>query len=151
MTKTMTWSATIKALKKYFNIQELVCKHTHERFGDEAWRFLDTDLLRVLLVLRKGILKVPLIVNTGNVNQRGLRCNMCALVKSKNKNYLSAHILGKGIDAVSPEMTAAHMRSLIVQNKDLLPCPIRVEAGVTWLHFDVIPTDSEQKVTFFEA
>lgn len=42
------------------------------------------------------------------------------------------------------------MRALIVQHKDLLPYPIRIEAGVTWLHFDMI-TNTDDKVTFFEA
>lgn len=54
----------IEELKKYFNIKELVCPHVYDKFGERAWIFLDTMALRMLLVLRRDILKVPLVCNT---------------------------------------------------------------------------------------
>lgn len=36
--------------------------------------------------------------NGGGLSQRGLRCNMCPLVKDKKSVYISAHILGCAID-----------------------------------------------------
>jgi hypothetical protein len=89
-------------------------------------------------------------INTHAAHQRGLRCNICPLVKEKQTQYLSGHVLGCAFDVLSKDMTAAQMRTLIVQQKDLLPYPIRIEAGVSWLHFDLLTT-SNDKVTFFEV
>ena len=146
----MTKSDTIKKLSKYFQIEELVCEHTWARFGVDAWKFINAQALETLLVLRTKILKVPLTINTQSAHQRGLRCNICPLVKEKEKQYLSGHVLGCAFDLLSKDMTGVQMRALIVQHKDLLPYPIRIEAGVAWLHFDMI-TNTDDKVTFFEA
>lgn len=146
----MKRSELIGKVRKYFSIDELVCEHTLERFGDGAWKFISTPALETLLVLRTKILKVPMTINTQTAHQRGLRCNICPLVKEKKTQYLSGHVLGCAFDVLCKDMTAAQMRSLIVQNKDLLPYSIRMEAGVSWLHFDLL-TDSDDKITFFEA
>lgn len=146
----MTRSELIRKVNRYFSITELVCEHTLERFGDGAWKFISTPALETLLVLRTKILKVPMTINTQAAHQRGLRCNICPLVKEKKTQYLSGHVLGCAFDVLCKDMTAAQMRSLIVQNKDLLPYSIRMEAGVSWLHFDLL-TDSDDKITFFEA
>jgi hypothetical protein len=64
---------------------------------------------------------------------------MCELVKEKDENYLSSHIFGKAGDFTCTGMTAQEARSKIRNNAHLLPCPIRLENGVSWLHFDVLP------------
>ena len=147
----------IEEVKKYFAIQELVCAHTFQRFGEGAWRFLDTRLLECLLVVRRDILKVGLVCNDynfgGSNTQRGLRCNICPLVKSKtntSKCYQSAHLHGKAVDLVSAKMTAGQMRELIKANADKLPHQVRLEDGVTWLHLDV-ENDTNSKVILFKA
>ena len=58
----MTRSEIIQEIKanKYFIIQELVCKHTFDRFGEKAWQFLDTELLHTLLVIRKKLGKAKI-------------------------------------------------------------------------------------------
>lgn len=129
----------IRELHDYFQISELVCPHTHSKWGERAWQFLDTDFLACLLIIRRDILKVGMVCNTKTSTQRGLRCNMCELVKDKKKVYLSAHILGKAGDFTCTGMTAQKARSLIREKAHLLPCNIRVEDGVSWLHFDVLP------------
>lgn len=150
----------ITQLRQYFKVQELVCPHTYLRFGDDSWFILSTDFLHTLLVLRRDILKVPLIANTylwdknydtyirtkdssvlptGIATQRGHRCNLCALVQERTaagQNYLSAHMLGKGGDFISNHMTAYTMRDKIKRNKTLLPVNTRIEKDVTWLHAD---------------
>lgn len=90
-------------------------------------------------------------INNGESTQRGLRCNLCSIVRSKgNKQYLSAHLMGKGFDVVSSQMTAQEMRDKIFENADKLPVPIRIEDGVSWLHFDTFdPSNSKNKITFF--
>lgn len=145
----------IEELKRFFNIKELVCNHTFAKWGEKSWQFLDTDFLHCLLVIRRDILKVSMTCNFSSSTQRGLRCNCCQLVQSKSKlgqTYLSAHIFGKAGDFTPKGMTAAQARKAIVANADLLPCPIRMEADVTWLHFDVLPQYGvKDKVYIFKA
>ena len=135
----MNRNEIIRELHDYFQISELVCPHTHSQWGERAWQFLDTNYLHCLLIIRRDILKAPMTCNHEGAGQRGLRCNRCELVKSKNKAYLSAHILGKAGDFTVQGMTAQEARSKIRNNAHLLPCNIRLENGVSWLHFDVLP------------
>lgn len=136
----------IEQLKQYFDIEELVCNHIIERYdGEKAWLFLHKDLLHTLLVLRKDILKVPLYCNIHKncLTQRGLRCNLCEIVKNKTDNgnlYMSAHVLGSALDLISPEMTAKEMRKAIMSEADKLPCNVRIEDNVDWLHIDIYDT-----------
>ena len=88
----MTRNDLIKEIKKYFQLKELVCPHCLNKYGDKAWQFLSTELLRTILTIRTKILNVPMIVNSSNkYTQRGLRCNRCNLVANKKNVYMSAH------------------------------------------------------------
>ena len=138
-------------IKRFFDAEELACNHTLERHKNASWRFLDTMYLWCLLVIRKDILRKPMYCNNHSAgqHQRGLRCNLCELVKSKDRVYLSAHILGKGGDFTVVGMTSEEARQQIKRFQHLLPCPIRVEEGVSWLHFDVMPNDAGVKVYGF--
>lgn len=148
----MTRAEILAEVKKYFDIDELVCNHTFEKWKQDAWQFLDTDFLHCLLVIRRDIIKKPMYCNGNQAHQRGLRCNRCDLVKSKSAVYLSSHILGKAGDFSCPVYKAAQMREMIKANADLLPCPIRMEADVSWLHFDVLPqTGVTEKVYEFKG
>ena len=135
----MTRDEIIRELHKFFQIRELVCPHTHSKWGERSWQFLDTAYLHNLLVVRRDILKVPMVCNHGARLQRGLRCNRCELVSQKGSVYLSSHVLGKAGDFTVQGMTAQEARSLIRNNAHLLPYPLRMEGGVSWLHFDVLP------------
>lgn len=128
-------------LKKYFKVSELVCNHIYDKWNDSAWQFLDTDYLHALLIIRRDILKAGMICNNNTMKQRGMRCNRCEIVRHKPSAYISAHILGKGGDFSVTGMTAEQARQKIKANANLLPCPIRIERGVNWLHFDVRPQD----------
>lgn len=140
----------IEQLRQYFSIKELVCDHTYAKWGEKSWQFLDTMWLWCLLVIRRDILQVPMSCNYKGYMQRGLRCNMCEMVKGKKANYLSAHILGKAGDFTCKCMTAEQARKKIIANADLLPCNIRLEGKVAWLHMDVLPQYGiEEKVYVF--
>lgn len=155
----MTRQQIIQRLSKYFDIQELVCPHTYQKFSDKSWQFLDTEILHTVLVLREDILKVGMICNDykfgGKSTQRGLRCNICPLCKDKtlkNQIYLTAHANGAGMDfvfGVKSGMTAAKARQLIKANKHLLPFNVRIEKDVTWLHIDCY--DTGEKVNEFNG
>jgi hypothetical protein len=129
----------IRELHNYFQVSELVCEHTHSKWGERSWQFLDTNYLACLLIIRRDILQLPMTCNHSGANQRGLRCNRCDLVKEKSSVYLSSHVLGKAGDFTVKGLTAQEARSRIRNMANLLPCPIRMEGGVSWLHFDVLP------------
>lgn len=129
----------IRELHNYFQIRELVCGHTFSKWGERAWQFLDTNFLACLLIIRRDILQAPMVCNHDEADQRGLRCNRCELVKDKSSVYLSSHVLGKAGDFTVHGLTAQEARSRIRSMAHLLPCPIRLEGGVNWLHFDVLP------------
>lgn len=135
----MTRQDILTAIKPYFDIDELVCNHTYAKWGQQAWQFLDTDYLHCLLVIRRDIIKRPMWCNGTQKKQRGLRCNRCDMVKNKSTVYLSSHILGKAGDFTITGLSAENARKLIKENAGLLPCNIRMEKGVSWLHFDVLP------------
>lgn len=129
----------IAELSPYFKVQELVCPHIYKKWGEASWQFLDTDFLKTLLVIRRDILSLPMVCNTANQSQRGIRCNCCQLVKEKDGPYISAHILGKAGDFSVIGMTAEDARHKIIAYSHLLPHNIRLEAGVSWLHIDTLP------------
>ena len=135
----MTRDELILQLRQYFQVSELVCPHTHSEWEERSWQFLDSAFLENLLVIRRDILQVPMICNHGAQLQRGLRCNMCELVAEKDSVYLSSHILGKAADFTVKGMTAQEARSRIRNMEHLLPHPLRMEGGVSWLHIDVLP------------
>lgn len=135
----MTRDEILTAIRPYFDIDELVCDHTFAKWGQQSWQFLDTDYLHCLLIIRRDIIKRAMWCNGNQKKQRGLRCNRCPEVTTKKTVYLSAHVLGKAGDFTISGLTAEKARQLIKANADLLPCPIRMEKNVGWLHFDVLP------------
>ena len=146
----------IQQLKPFFSIEELVCPHTFIAWGERSWQFLGTDFLLTLLIIRRDVLKVPMNVNNykwgGSFDERGLRCNICSLVKEKTSrgvSYLSAHVLGEGCDFTTKEYSAEKCRQKIITEQNTLPVPIRLEAGVSWVHFDVYNYLNGVKVNLF--
>lgn len=135
----MTRDDIIRELHKFFQVSELVCGHTFSKWGERSWQFLDTEYLHNLLVIRRDILQLPMVCNHDGAEQRGLRCNRCEIVRGKDSAYLSSHVLGKAGDFTVIGITAEEARLRIRRNERLLPHPLRMEAGVTWLHIDTLP------------
>lgn len=147
----MTRTQILSELRQFFDIEELVCKHTLAKWGERAWQFLATDYLHALLIIRRDILQRPMYCNGHGKYQRGLRCNICPLVAEKNSVYLSAHILGKAGDFTVEGMSAGEARAKIKELAHLLPCNIRLEDNADWLHIDTRPQEgvSEKVYVFF--
>ena len=129
----------IRELHRFFQVRELVCSHVFSKWGERSWQFLSTDYLHNLLVIRRDILQMPMVCNHDGAEQRGLRCNMCRMVKEKKAAYLSSHILGRAGDFSVQGLTAQEARSRIRAMQNLLPYPMRMEGGVSWLHIDTLP------------
>ena len=146
----------MKDFKTYFTTKQLVCPHVLKQYSEaQIWSFFDKRILETLAVLRTEIINKPMVINTsdGSFTQRGLRCNCCDLVRTqtnKNNPYLSAHVRGSGIDFVVPGTDSEQVRQLIAKNKDLLPYPIRLESGVTWVHVDV-DNFTKDKIQYFKG
>lgn len=143
----------INIVKGYFNIREIVCPHVYEKFKNNSWQFISTELLHTLYILRTKIINAPMIVNNwsskGSYSQRGLRCNLCNLVKSKSTVYVSAHCLGKAVDFTVPDKSAEEVRRIIKSNIDKFEYPIRLEEGTSWVHIDCYTLDDSVKLTTF--
>lgn len=140
-------------LAPFFDIRELVSEPVWKKYGPNAWRLFNPRLLETLLVLRRDILRVPLVCNNwrsgGSMMQRGLRENTCNIVKEKTLSgelYVSAHVIGAAVDLSSGSMSADDMRAVIKRHADLLPYPVRIEkreGAPTWLHIDVACAPSQ--------
>ena len=153
----MSRNELIAKLKTNFDIRELVCPHCYNKFKENAWQFISTELLSVLYTLRYVIFNKPIIVNTyhkkGRFSQRGLRCNKCNLVKNKTDIYLSAHCLGKALDFSVDGVTSEDTRNTIIQNINEFEYPIRLEKDTDgWVHIDVYqPIGSEASLIQFNG
>lgn len=152
----MNRNKLIEEVSKHFNIKELVCPHCYNKFKDNSWQFISTELLSTLYILRTIVINKPMVINTwatnGSYSQRGLRCNMCQLVKSKTSIYMSAHSLGKAVDFHVPGMDAESVRNLIRNNVNKFEYPIRLEKCTNWCHIDCyVPKGSSNRLLEFEG
>ncbi|MCL2650311.1 MAG: hypothetical protein FWD60_04690 [Candidatus Azobacteroides sp.] len=153
----MSRTQILTEIKKYFAIKELVCNHVYNRFGESAWFLLPSFWLETLLAVRIDILQKPMICNqysssSSMYTQRGTRCNICQLTKDATKDgisYNSAHLKNIAGDFNVIGMTAEEARKKIDEKQDLLPYPIRLESGVSWLHIDGYDNDNGKKITYF--
>ena len=145
---------------KYFAITELVCPHVYSRHKEQAWAFIDGKLIDIIDFLKEKYPNRKIIINNYNVKQgghtqRGLRCNLCQLVKDKTKAitvYLSQHIFGAAIDFTVEGLTADQVRADIILWRDELPHPIRMESKAlapTYVHLDtgIYAQQTGQKIT----
>lgn len=153
---------TIKELKKYFQIYELVGPKTYNVHGERAWKFFSTDALECLLITRVGIGK-PFTINNwfwgGKFSQRGLRSNVQNMLRQLTKSlklYLSGHVLGEAFDFDVEGMSAIQVRSWIWENRNKYPCRIRLERNkggkpINWVHLDTIQELHNPKIYFFNV
>lgn len=144
----------INEVSKYFSLVELVGPKEYNRDKDLCWRYLRTEFLHDLLIIRRDILQVPMYANNwktgGNFDERGFRSNISDIMKSKTtsgKLYISAHSLGCALDFDAKGMTAEQARKKIMEKSSVLPYPIRLEKDVTWVHFDTFDTVNGSKST----
>ena len=153
----MTRNQLINKLKNNFDIRELVCQHCYNKFKDNAWQFLSTELLSTLYTLIYVIFNKPITINNwhcnGSLSQRGLRCNICQMVKGKTDIYMSAHCLGNAIDFNVQGVDVEECKNKIRENEDKFEYPIRLESNTTtWIHCDTYqPIGSTDKLVEFKG
>tara|TARA_R110002020_G_scaffold328548_4_gene544480 strand:- start:48 stop:524 length:477 start_codon:yes stop_codon:yes gene_type:complete len=152
----------IKKVKQYFTIQELVGRETFAKHGQRSFKFLSTDILETLLILREATGK-KITINSwkwgGTFSQRGLRSNVQGIFKSKTNNgrlYLSGHVLGKAFDLDVEGMTAPEVRTWIKANQQLFPHKIRLERNkgsepINWVHIDTMNEEHNPHIYEFDV
>jgi len=138
---------------KFFQLHELVCNHIYKKYGKTAWQFFDPRIIITIDWIREHIDR-PIYINNyewgGNQTQSGIRCNLCQLAKmwtNLDKVRMSAHSTAQAFDFSVKGMTAEEVRNWLVRNQEDLPYPIRLEAGVNWVHLDC--RNAGQKIYFF--
>ncbi|MGL5208982.1 MULTISPECIES: hypothetical protein [Cetobacterium] len=134
---------------KYFKGKELVSPEVYKIHGENVLKFISKDILIFLDLLRED-LGVPILVNRPSVGitQRGLRTTIDSLVKEKVKSsklYLSAHVLGRGIDFEVPSMDMKKVYERIINNPRRYSMITRIEdPNVTlpkgYIHVDNMET-----------
>jgi hypothetical protein len=127
----------------YFTLPEFVCGHVYDKYGLVAWQFFDIRLLVTIEKIREYLNK-PIIINNwqthGSFSQRGLRCVQCDLMKSiyqAGTLFVDPHAMGQAVDFDVQGLVSEEVRQWIIKNQNILPYPIRLEAGVTWCHLDI--------------
>jgi hypothetical protein len=140
---------------QFFSLSELVCPEVYNKFGEQAWLFLDDKAVITIDWIRRTLNK-RITVNdwyeNGQFSQRGLRCIQCRLIKDRclvGDVYESPHLLGRGYDFDVEGMSADDVRVWLAINKEKLPDPIRLEKDVNWVHLDTF--DMGVKVYLFNA
>lgn len=89
----------------------------------------------------------------GQFSQRGLRCNMCQLVKDKSSIYLSAHVQGNALDFNVQGLSSDEVNQRVINNTDKFEYPIRIESNTNgWSHIDCYqPVGSEANLIEFKG
>jgi len=158
----MSRDEIIKDLKNYFIIQELVGPNVYNKYGDNSWFVLQTDILHCLLIIREERGN-PITVNNwhknGQYDERGYRDNLSHIYYEKtldNSLYLSGHVLGCAFDFTEKNISAQETRNWIFNNENLFPCKIRLEhrfngKPISWCHIDTKHYESNNKVHFFDV
>lgn len=140
---------------KYFSLDELMCPHAYNQFGEMTWSFFDPRLLQVLDTIREHIDKSIYVNNwmiKGEFSQRGFRCVKCQLVRdafNSGKLYISPHMTGQAVDFDIVGLSAEQGRQWIIDNQNILPYNIRLEKAVGWIHLDV--RGGKEKITMFNG
>jgi hypothetical protein len=139
---------------RHFTANELVDRGTYERMGESALSLFVPTALQALDDLRE-YLGVPITVNNwhlgGSFEWRGFRTPAKAIELGAPN---SRHAKGDAFDLDAEGMTAEEVRQRIIADKDnpLLQKITRLEAGKSWVHFDLMPlADGVHRIYLFKA
>jgi len=130
---------------KNFVVQELVPPSLYQLYGDQAIRYFDIRILEVLERIRECI-DAPMVIN--NWHRQGNR--QWSGIRTPDSPYYSlgsAHSWGLAIDAVG-SWEPDDVRAAILSEQLMLPHPVRLELGVSWLHVDVMNISGNRVETF---
>lgn len=139
---------------KHFEMYELVDRNTYMKFGDRAITLFNPHALEALDGLRE-FFNVPIMVNNWwgkdgqGMQYRGYRPENCPVGAQ-----FSEHKKGNAFDCSVKGYTADEARKIILENQDnsLLIRIMRMEADVSWVHFDCGRTpNGKDRIYLFHA
>ena len=130
---------------KYLKLYEVLPKEFYNRMnyrGNKLWVMFNVRVLITADQLREryGRITANDYKYGGNNQYRGWRpfnCGVGAL--------LSQHKFARALDCIFKNCTAEEIRVDILKKPDLFPFITCIEAGVSWLHFDVRNHDRVEK------
>jgi len=136
---------------KYFELYELIDRSSFMKWGVRAWVLFNPRALEALDGLRE-FFNAPITVNNwwGNdgkgMEYRGYRPEDCPV----GAKY-SEHKNGNAFDCTVKGYTADDARRIILENQDnpLLKRIMRLEADVSWVHFDC--KEGKERIYIFKA
>ena len=144
-------------ISKYFKPEELVGPEIYNKYTNknDIYNLFDKNLLIIIDLIREWV-KYPLICNNWKIGgprkESGLRD-----INSNIGAKKSAHKLGKAVDLICKELTPQEIHKIIEDNKNLLPCKIRIEKTsngkpITWTHIDTNSKSNQiDKIYYFNA
>ena len=129
---------------KYFKLYELVDKDTYARYGENAWKFLDSRAIEMLDKLKEHFSNGTIVINSyhwkGDRQWSGLRTP-----KSMYFSQYSQHTFGRAFDCVFSDYDVNDVRGYIIANSVEFPYIKGIELDTNWLHFDVRNEDEVVK------
>jgi len=131
---------------KYFKIYELVPEHIYNKFGENAWRFIDEKLIITIDALKENFPNGTITINNwkwgGDRNWSGLRTP-----ESPYYSQTSIHSLGKAVDMIFSDYSSDEVRTYIKNNLDVFYLIRGIEENISWVHIDFRNEDSIQFFT----
>jgi len=131
---------------KHFAIHELVPKKMYYKYGEKAWRYIDTRLIESIDKLKERFSEGSMTINNyhweGDREWSGIRTP-----DSKWYSYGSQHSFANALDVVFSKYTAKEVRDYILLNLEEFPYLRGLEIA-TWLHIDV---RNEDNIVVFDA
>jgi len=125
---------------KNFKVQEFVDPYTYSQFGDKSIWFIDTDLLKLVQLLREEY--GPIIINNwhtgGERRWSGLRTT-----KSPYYKQYSQHSFGRAADMLFEGTTVKSVSDMILNREyDWHRMGLGgIELNKSWLHIDTRNTN----------
>lgn len=132
----------------FFRAEEFVPLVVFERYGNQSVaRFIDNRVVETAVKIRR-FFGAPVTVNTwhhgGSLQYRGWR-------PATYYGHIiagSEHCFGRALDCDVDGCTAEFVRSVILRHHTTFPHIRRIEADVSWLHFDLYATGEEEIQVF---
>lgn len=134
---------------KHFKLLELLPQEVYID-EDNGWDLLDERILVVIDWLKELVGNdVKLVINNWNIGGSRNNCGYRSANCTVGARY-SRHKRGMAVDIISRQMNADELRLLISRHMDKLPCPVRIEKDVNWLHIDV-DNDKNDEIYWFKG
>ena len=131
---------------KYFHIHELVPPKIYKKYGDKAWRFIDSKIIQAIDKLKEVFNEGTMTINNyywnGDRQWSGLRTP-----DSPYYSPTSLHSMGRAIDAVFSKYDPEEVRQYIKGNIKQFDGIRGIEENISWVHID---TRNEDNVVLFD-